>query len=159
MAKIIGYMITWATYGTWLQGEKIRYVKDGKVLEEKRGLREVNKWRLKHKAVRLDDKSRTIVRHAILKEAERLGQVIYSLAVCSSHVHLVVGAIDETTGKAAGRYKRAATKALRANGFVEKVWTRGYDKRYCFDEEALKNRINYVQRHNPYNGTREKNAD
>jgi len=77
MAKIIGYMITWTTYGTWLRGEKRRYLKDGKVLEEKRGLRGVNTWRLKHKAVRLDNKSRTIVRQAILKEADRLGQVIY----------------------------------------------------------------------------------
>jgi REP element-mobilizing transposase RayT len=126
------------------------------VLEEKRGLREVNTWRLKHKAVRLDNKSRTIVRQAILKEAERLGQVIYSLAVCSSHVHLVVGVIDEPAGKIAGRYKRAATKALRESGFTDKVWTRGYDKRYCFDEKSLCARMAYVEKHNLMKEPRQK---
>jgi len=30
--RIIGYMVTWTTYGTWLQGEKKGYVKNGKIL-------------------------------------------------------------------------------------------------------------------------------
>jgi len=30
--KIIGYMITWTTYGSWLQGGKRGYVKNGKIL-------------------------------------------------------------------------------------------------------------------------------
>jgi len=111
-------------------------------------LQKANITKLKGKEVRLDKKNCAIVRQAILNEAEKLGQIIYSLAVCSTHVHLVAGCIDETVGKVAGRYKRAATTALRVNGFVGKVWTKGYDKRYCFDEEALKNRIGYVQEHN-----------
>jgi len=137
MAKMIGYMITWTTYGTWLQGEKKGYVKKVKVFCGNAKLQKSNVIKQKGKAVRLDKKNCAIVREAILNEAEKLGQVIYSLAVCSSHVHLV-----------AGRYKRAATTALRANGFVERVWTKGYDKRYCFDEESLRNRIGYVQGHN-----------
>ena len=32
-------------------------------------------------------------------------------------------------------------------GIEGKVWTRGYDVRFCFDEEALKQKIDYVQRH------------
>ena len=28
--RIIGYMVTWTTYGTWVQGEKKGYVKNGK---------------------------------------------------------------------------------------------------------------------------------
>jgi len=148
MAKMIGYMITWTTYGAWLQGNERGYVKKGKVFCGNAKLQKSNVIKLEGKAVRLDKKSCAIVREAILNEAEKLGQVIYSLAVCSSHVHLVAGGIDETVGKVAGRYKRAATTALRANGFVEKVWTKGYDKRYCFDEESLKSRIGYVQGHN-----------
>lgn len=29
MVRMIAYMLTWTTYGTWLQGDKRRYVKDG----------------------------------------------------------------------------------------------------------------------------------
>jgi len=35
MREIIGCMITWTTYGSWLQGDKRGYVKDGKILREK----------------------------------------------------------------------------------------------------------------------------
>jgi len=48
------------------------------------------------------------------------------------------------------RQKNAAAfdrVALQAKGFVGRVWTRGYDKRYCFDEESLKDRMDYVGRH------------
>ena len=33
MAGMIGFMATWTTYGTWLQGHKKGYVKNGKILE------------------------------------------------------------------------------------------------------------------------------
>ena len=148
MGKMVGYMITWTTYGTWLQGDERGYVKEGEVFCGNAGLERANVVKMKGKAVILDKKSCAIVREAILKAAERAGQVIYSLAVCSRHVHLAAGGIDETVGKTAGRYRRAATRALRANGFVGKVWTKGFDKRYCFDEVSLKKRIEYVERHN-----------
>jgi hypothetical protein len=45
------------------------------------------------------------------------------------------------------RYKNAGYFALRKEGFVGRVWTRGYDKRFCFDEKALKERIRYVEGH------------
>ena len=32
MANALGYMATWTTYGSWLQGDKRRFVKDGKIL-------------------------------------------------------------------------------------------------------------------------------
>ena len=143
---MIGYMITWTTYGTWLQGDGRGYVKEGKVFGGNAKLEKANA-ELKGEVVRLDEKSCAIVRKAILNEAEKLGQVIYSLAVCSNHVHLVVSNSDEMVGKVTGRYKRVAAKALRVNGFGEKVWTKGYDKRYCFDEGALKKRIDYVRGH------------
>jgi len=46
--------------------------------------------------------------------------------------------------KHAGAFDRVA---LQAKGFVGRVWARGYDKRYCFDEESLKDRMDYVGRH------------
>ena len=147
MAKMLGYMVTWTTYGTWLQGDERMWVKDGKVLEGNVGLYESNKASLKSERVKLNKQEQEIVRQAILKMACGLGQKIYALAVCLNHVHIVVGNFDEMIGKIVVRYKKVSTMALRKNGFSGKVWTKGYDKRYCLNEKALKARIEYVTRH------------
>jgi len=34
MARMIGYMLTWTTYGTWLQRDKRGYVKDDEKTED-----------------------------------------------------------------------------------------------------------------------------
>ena len=34
MARMIGYILTWTTYDTWLQGNKRGYVKDGEEPED-----------------------------------------------------------------------------------------------------------------------------
>lgn len=39
------------------------------------------------------------------------------------------------------------TEALHNNGVIGKVWTNGYDKRFCFDTDSLTMRIEYVKRH------------
>ena len=140
-------MITWTTYGTWLQGDKRGYVKNGKILSENKNLWKRNKINQTKKAIRLTKSNRQTVREAILNEAEKLGQAIYSMAVCANHVHIVAECIDETIETVVARYKKAARQALNSNGFVGRVWTKGYDKRYCFDENSLKNKIDYVQRH------------
>jgi REP element-mobilizing transposase RayT len=147
MGKVIGYMVTWTTYGTWLQGSKRGYVKGGEVHGARAGLKEANKKKQKERRFILTKENRESVRKAILDEAGRLGQENYAMAISTTHVHMVVGVIDEPIETAVARYKRAATKALRAKGITGKVWTRGYDKRYCFDEKSLKDRIDYVLRH------------
>jgi len=42
MAKTVGYMVTWTTYGTWLQGDRRGYVRDGQVLGEDKTLHDAN---------------------------------------------------------------------------------------------------------------------
>jgi len=95
----------------------------------------------------LNCRQKEIVKRAIEDESKKLEQIIYALAVCSNHVHIVVNFTKEKIETAAGKYKRAATQALKANGFDGKFWTKGFDKRFCFDEKALKARIGYVERH------------
>jgi len=147
MAKMPGYMITWTTYGTWLQGDERGYVKKGETLKGNESLRKANTASQLGNAVKLNRKEREIVRKAVEYEAKRLGQKIYSLAVCSNHVHLVAEYISDPINEVVGYYKHAARVALQANGFVGRAWTKGYDKRYCFDDESLKKRIDYVLRH------------
>jgi hypothetical protein len=147
MGSVVGYMLTWTTYGTWLQGDARGYVKDGKTFKGNPALLRANKESQQYETVRLDGQQKDIVRDAILEESECMGQKILALSVWSTHVHLVVENINEPVGVVAGRYKRAATCALQVDGFEGKVWTKGYDKRYCFDEASLKARVDYVNGH------------
>ena len=147
MAKMIGFMATWTTYGTWFQGDRRGYVKNGITLGANAQLEKSNEELLKHDKILIPKTLRKTVENAILKEAKAIGQQVYAIAICSNHVHIVVESTDDKCGYSVGRFKRAATKALRKYGFVDKVWTKGYDKRYCYSQNDLETRIKYVQRH------------
>lgn len=98
-------------------------------------------------AVVLGDRERAIVKDAVLEAAGRFRQDIGAIAVCSNHVHIVCEYVEVPIGVVVGYYKNAGRKALGRLGCVGSVWTRGYDKRFCFDEKALKERIRYVEGH------------
>jgi len=147
MAGMIGFMATWTTYGTWLQGDRRGYVKNGIRLGANAQLEKSNEELLKHDKIKIPKSLRKTVENAILKEAEEIGQKVYAITICSNHIHIVVGSTGERCGYLVGRFKRAATIALREYGFSNKVWTKGFDKRYCYNQHELETKIKYVQRH------------
>ena len=144
---MIGFLATWTTYGTWLQGNKKGYVKNGTIFEANAELEKYNKELLKQDKIKIPKDLRETVKNAILKEAEEIGQKVYAITVCSNHVHIVVVSIGKRCGYSVGRFKRAATRALRQFGFANIVWTKGFDKRYCYHQHELEMKIKYVQRH------------
>jgi len=147
MPKTVGYMLTWTTYGTWLQGSEKGFVKDGQIRGENVGLKMDCEKKLKRSPVRLGREERQIVRKAILEAAKRFKQNIRAIAVRSNHVHIVCEYVDVPTGVLVGYYKNAGRKALQKSVHEGRVWTRGYDKRFCFDEQALSERVKYVEGH------------
>jgi len=144
---MIGYMVTWTTYGSWLPGDERGYVKNGKTLAGDSRILKASQERQKSAIVKLDSRQKAYVRRAILNEAERIGQTIEALAVCTSHVHLVARPSRESIEAAVSRYKNVARFALRKQSNLGRLWTRGFDKRFCFDQKSLKHRIEYVKRH------------
>ncbi|MFQ6035053.1 MAG: transposase [Sedimentisphaerales bacterium] len=147
MGKMVGYMVTWTTYGTWLQGDKRGYVQDGKILQADTGLEKANKKLQRSETIRLTLEQKKVVEDAVLKEAERIGQEILALAVCSNHIHLVVSSGNESIENTVSRYKNVATSALKKTGLTKRIWTRGFDKRFCFSGEQLEQKIEYVRLH------------
>ncbi len=147
MPKTIAYMVTWTTYGTWLQGNERPYVKDGQILDANEPLSAANKENLEKDPLRLKREQRRIVEDAIRQKAIQFKQQIYALAVCSNHVHLVVSYTPVPISFIVQHYKGAGLMALRKAGVHGKVWTKGFDKRYCFDEATLKKKIEYVNKH------------
>lgn len=147
MGNTVGYMVTWRMYGTWLQGDGRGYTKDGEHLGRDDVLFEANRNNLQGSAVRLTDDQKEPVEKSIGAEGRRAGEKIEAIAVCSDHVHVVVRHTGKNVGEFVGRSKAAGRGVLRGMGLCGKVWARGYDKRFCFDEEALRQRIEYVEGH------------
>ena len=147
MGQMLGYMLTWTTYGTWLQGDERGWVKDRETLEGNAGLKRSNEERMIQSAVHLNSEQKEVVRQCLLEQAERVGQEVLALAVWSTHVHVVLGANEETIEKVAGYYKNGTRKALHDHGLNGKVWTKGYDKRFCYDQETMEQKIAYVEGH------------
>jgi len=142
-------MVTFTTYGTWLQGDERGYVKKGRIYPENKALRQMNEQLQSQEAVILSKVQQQIVRNAIVKEAAAQKQQIYTLSVKPNHVHIVVQNSRQSVSNVVAYYKKAARIALKAAGHNGKLWTRGYDKRFCFDTESLEQRIKYVRSHNP----------
>ena len=140
-------MVTLTTYGTWMQGDERGFVKKGKVLSGSKGLQQANESRRTGDVVKLKKVEREVVRKTILEEAERIGGEILALSIWSNHLHIVIETGGRSIEKVVSGLKSAAYFAMRERGFKGRLWTRGYDKRYCFDEESLKSRIAYVMRH------------
>jgi REP element-mobilizing transposase RayT len=147
MAKLVGYMVTFTTYGTWLQGDKRGYVKDGKRLEGDQRLLELCKDLQKGQTIKLTKREKEIVREAILNEAERIGQKLEALVICTNHVHLAVRSCDKSIERIVSMYKSVSTRALRSCGQVGRIWTKGFNKRFCFTQHDLERKIAYVRNH------------
>lgn len=64
-------MVTWTTYGTWLQGDKRGYVKGGETLPGDENIKEICQRLQKQPAVVLNKVEKEIVQQAILAEQRK----------------------------------------------------------------------------------------
>jgi hypothetical protein len=147
MQKVFGYMLTWTTYGSWLQGDRRKYVKNGKILDPNPLLESKNKENMKYPKVSLTTAQREIIEKAITDKSIVLNQKVYVIAIRKSHIHLVTDCNFISAASAVSHYKNAARLAMESNGFVGRLWTKGFSVRYCFDENQLNKVIQYVNRH------------
>jgi REP element-mobilizing transposase RayT len=145
--KLIGYTITWTTYGTWLQGDKRGYVKNGTIMPANDKLKSANQNQQKFQTVKLNSNQKHIVRKAILQEAQKINQKIPAITVCSNHVHIVAKVSSESIEQIVHRYKRLSTFVLRKAGLDGKVWSTGFDKRFCFTDKDIEQKAKYVNGH------------
>ncbi len=141
-------MVTWTTYGAWLQGDRRGYVKNGRVLPGDERIKTANRKLQRYETITLTKEEREIIRLTILAEATALGHAIHAIAVCSNHVHFVAEPCEYSIEQAVSRYKNKSMFALRKSGRPARLWTKGFDKRFCFTPVQLAARIAYVQNHN-----------
>ncbi len=140
-------MITWTTYGTWLQGDQRGYVSNGNILPPNTALANSNANRLPCDPIKLSKVQRKIAHNAIVAKAKKLNHNILAVSISSNHIHLVLPYSPNPLSRIVAHYKNAIGIALRAADLKGKIWSTGYDKRYCFSNESLNQRIAYVRSH------------
>jgi hypothetical protein len=147
MAKMVGYMVTWTTYGSWLQGDRRGYVKKGEIQAANEKIEKANQVSQKSIKIKLNPQQKAIVRKAIKDEAKRIGHKIEALSVSTYHVHLAARPFKESIELIVSRYKNISMFALGKQINNGRIWTRSFDKRFCFDDDSLNQRIEYVTKH------------
>lgn len=146
MGTMRAALLTMTTYGTWLRGDRRGWVDDGVIFPPDLELEAADLHRLKHPVFTFPQ-NRLFDIGTIIGESltSRKHATILALHVGSWHVHFVVGATNHGLGDIAKCAKDAVRWGLRIN---RPIWTDGYDKRFCFDDQSTRNRVRYVERHN-----------
>lgn len=139
-------LFTFTTYGTWLRGDHRGWVDEGRTLPPDPVLEDADRQRMKHDVLLFPRDNWLDIGNAIGRSLiDRAGLRILALTVRSWHVHFVIGITDRKPAVIAKCAKDAARYHLRPG---RPIWTHGYDKRFCYDEQAVMSRILYVERHN-----------
>ena len=146
----LAIMYTLSTYGTWLRGDTRGWVDDGMVFPPDPQLEAYDKGRLKHPPFYFDRELRHGIGQAMGDAlTSRLKIPILAMCVQSWHTHFVTPANAHEVSEVVKCAKDAVRWHLRV---ARPVWAADYDKRFCFKESAVLNRIDYVERHNLADG-------
>ena len=116
-------------------------------MPENENIEKVNRELQKYDSIILTKSEKETILKAILDEAQILGHKIHAIAVCTNHVHLVAETGKISIEEAVSRYKNMATSSVRKFGRPGRLWTKGFDKRFCFTPDQLAARIKYVEKH------------
>jgi len=150
--NVLGYLITFHTYGTWLHGDakgsvdREHDIPGAPFLDADTQQEFQDFIRLKHEPVILDDRLRAIVDATIREVAATRGWVIHALNVRTNHVHAVVTA-DVPPERVMSDFKSYSTRRMMEQGDFPrsaKAWARHGSTRYLWNEESLLAAVQYV---------------
>jgi hypothetical protein len=143
-------LFTITTYGTWLRGDTRGWVDNGITFPPDPILEAHDQATMKEPPYLFAATDRLSVGEAIGQSLiDRLDLHVLALCVESWHCHFVIGPTEHDIAKVVKCAKDAARWKLRID---RRIWGTGYDKRFCFDEAAVRTRIDYVEKHNLRNG-------
>ncbi|GHT25839.1 hypothetical protein FACS18942_01870 [Planctomycetales bacterium] len=146
-------LVTSTTYGQWLPGNERGYVERGKqniygtqFAENQPALKRFAEEQLKSEPIVLHREQAEIILKQWQKESSIRLWTLYVVAIMPNHFHLAVAA-DEGTKKDSllRTFKSRAGFVLNKQYGKRTWWTTSGSVRFCFDEQALKTRIEYVR--------------
>ena len=147
-------LVTSTTYGTWLLGDARGFVKRGEQNEfnapynaDIPELQAFTKREMKESPVFFNTEQANLILFHWQKVISSVGWYLFAVAIMSNHFHVVLAS-------PAGQQKEDYLRTLKARAsFVlnkqygkRTWWTTSGSVRYCFDEQTLNTRIEYVMR-------------
>jgi REP element-mobilizing transposase RayT len=141
--NLLATMITTTTFGTWLPGDLRGCVERGIILAGAPDRLNEARRRMTGRPVFLPPSQRDIAFDALIRAADEFGYQLMAVSIESWHVHMLVAHGFDTVPKAAGRLEARMRQAVDRG----RIWTEGYDKRFCFDDETVAKRHRYINRH------------
>jgi REP element-mobilizing transposase RayT len=150
----LAYMLTWATYGTWLPGDRRGWVRYRHGFQDSDPRVEVEAAaRMGETACRLNSRERRIVEETIAAHCGVRNWTLHAVNCRSNHVHVVVSAgvhPDMVCEQFKAWCSRELKKHQRAHASTdvairERWWAARGSKRYLKDEQSLEAAIIYVR--------------
>jgi hypothetical protein len=146
VGRTLAIMVTMTTYGTWLRGDRRGWVDDGVIMPPDPALEARDAARMNHPPFRFCKNQLHAVGDMIGRSLiDRMNVTALALTVQTWHVHVVIGATHHHIADVVKCAKDAVRYGLRPG---RPIWTDGYDKRFCFDMDAVYGRVRYVEKHN-----------
>ena len=136
-------MVTTTTYGTWLPGDLRGYVDRGVILPPDPDRLQRARRLLKTDPVYITSGEQDTLFEALQRAAREFDYTLFAASIESWHAHWLIDHAFDDVKVMVGRMKTRMRQAL-ARG---RLWTTGYDARFCFDEEAVERRREYIRRH------------
>lgn len=140
--RLLATMVTTTTYGTWLPGDLRGYVEDGVILPGNPRLLERSRSRLKSPPVYLSATEQDAAFHALVHAAHEFQYTLLAVSIESWHCHWLIDHAFDDVEVMVGRLKTRVRQALDRG----RIWTSGYDARYCFDRKTVEARRWYIRK-------------
>lgn len=145
---VLGYMITWTVYGTFLQGDDRWWHKRNKgSISPQPRLYQWQADQLKYPIMLPTDLDRRAIEEAIAEHAAHRGWHLWAANARSNHVHTVITAKDVKGKKVRDQLKANCTRALRErcpDWRNRPVWSEGGHCECLNTEDELEAAIEYV---------------
>ena len=146
-------LVTSTTYGTWLPGDERGFIDDehnkfnAPFLRDKPGLKKSSQEAMPGTAVYFRQEHTKILLGRWREIVEEYQWFLFAVAIMSNHFHLVVAAPGRVTKETFLRnFKSRASKCLNDQFGKQTWWTTSGSVRFCFEEQSLAARIEYVKK-------------
>ena len=141
--------MTWTTYGSWLQGDKRKYSKDGEILPPNEELADANSKALTKDAVQLSFNQRRVAEEAIGNKRFNSASKFTHCRFAQNMFTLWRNIFPSQSGLLCSDTRVVPCMRISKNGMQGRISTEKFNKRYCFDENTLQIKINYVNKNHP----------
>ncbi len=153
MSEVLGYLLSWTAYGTWLHGDERGWVESGKegIQPPNPERRDADRRKMTGEPVTFTLEQRKLIEETIRAHCQIRKWTLHAVNARTNHVHVVVTA-DVVPEVAMSQLKAWCSRRLSEHAGLaggskngqKRWWTEHGSTKWIKDEEYLRNAIRYV---------------